>query len=378
MLKADVQHPFLELVQFFRSALPLPTLLLGLLSTSSAIADEPNPVAHWQDDSVRLEVDLSVEGACPDAYEAVIAAVSAWQLSARGLPTLVVTTTDNGDVGYVRNGQNANVLRFAEGGSRLAGKALAVTIVTSDARTGRIVDADILINGRYRFELVDDEGDDLPAQRDGSRPAPDYDFQNVLTHEIGHFLGLPEERVDEEATMFATSRPGETLKRDLNATDEYAISHLYSLRPEQELDEAPPVGCGGASIAGRAPRQLWAMSALLAGLLVIARRRLTSTPAANAGWLLAVLLGCVPGAEPVPETDAESATVVAVTSAWEDGVIWSDVSLRPNGCPRCAPSVLRVPGGQLDGLRQQIGLLRPVEVGDQVGVEWLEPEHFEL
>lgn len=360
------------LVQFFRSGLLLSTGLLTLLTSPSATATEPKPAVHWKHDAIRLAVDTSVDALGAGAYDAVVAAVSAWQVSTRGLPTLVVTQTEHSRVGYTRSGHNTNVVRFAAEGSRLAGKALAVTIVTSDARTGEILDADIVVNGRYRFELVEDD------------QGGDYDFQNVLTHELGHLLGLPEEHVDERATMFATSRPGETHKRDLNATDERAIATLYPILPEEQAG-APGAGagCGEASITGRSPSQPWASAALVAGLLLLRWRRGACHANARARWGTLAVLGCLtcgaatasntrPAAEP-PSTGA--LTVVDVVSSWDDGVLWSDVTLRRNDCAEglaatteCAPIVRRVPGGQRDGVRQQVGLLKPLELGDQLAL----------
>ena len=39
------------------------------------------------------------------------------------------------------------------------------------------------------------------------------DIQNIVTHEIGHAVGLSHSPNDPQSTMFPTSKTGETLRR---------------------------------------------------------------------------------------------------------------------------------------------------------------------
>lgn len=52
------------------------------------------------------------------------------------------------------------------------------------------------------------------------------DVQSVVTHELGHALGLPDSDVH-EATMFGWIGTGEVRARDISATDVEAIEELY-------------------------------------------------------------------------------------------------------------------------------------------------------
>jgi hypothetical protein len=53
-----------------------------------------------------------------------------------------------------------------------------------------------------------------------------YDFQNVATHEVGHFYGLGH-TTSPFNTMFATAALGETYKRSLAPGDVAGIQAIY-------------------------------------------------------------------------------------------------------------------------------------------------------
>jgi hypothetical protein len=104
---------------------------------------------------------------------------------------------------------------------------LALTTMTFDMDTGEIYDADMEINGTVKLAASD------------SVPPGGYDFQSVVTHEAGHFLGMAHSG-DERATMFAAYEPGTTNKRTLTADDEAGICSIY--RPGGLRMEDPSLG----------------------------------------------------------------------------------------------------------------------------------------
>ena len=78
-----------------------------------------------------------------------------------------------------------NVITFDETGALITAPpgagVIAVALVSSDDRTGEILDADLVFNGRdYRFSIGDP----------GTRRAHFVDLQATATHEIGHILGI--------------------------------------------------------------------------------------------------------------------------------------------------------------------------------------------
>ena len=75
-------------------------------------------------------------------------------------------------------------------------------------------------NGKYYIAEADIEiNSDVPWYNNGS--ANGYDIQNVMTHELGHMLGLLDEYngTYSESTMYYDTDYGETKKRTLEQDD---------------------------------------------------------------------------------------------------------------------------------------------------------------
>ncbi|MCB0419115.1 MAG: matrixin family metalloprotease, partial [Bdellovibrionales bacterium] len=83
-------------------------------------------------------------------------------------------------------------------------------------KAGMILDSDIIFNGvNHSFTVSNETGK--------------FDIQNIMTHEIGHLLGLGHEvsPEDTDATMHAMAVPLETKKRDLATNDIAGIKSAY-------------------------------------------------------------------------------------------------------------------------------------------------------
>ncbi|MCA9523104.1 MAG: matrixin family metalloprotease [Myxococcales bacterium] len=122
------------------------------------------------------------------------------------------TTTQRTE--YDRNGDtNVNTVYFETVSWDDDSDVLALTKTIYEPKTGEIKDADIRVNAVHFTWSTSDSN-------------VQNDVQNMLTHEVGHLLGL-EHSDDEESTMYATSKAGEMSKRTLAQDDINGVSYLY-------------------------------------------------------------------------------------------------------------------------------------------------------
>jgi hypothetical protein len=154
---------------------------------------------------------------------------------------------------------------------------IALTTVSYDPDSGRIIDADMELNGwsgngadsafggepahGWYFSCVD--GADLICETYGEMSCIYIDLLSTATHEAGHFIGLGHSPL-EAATMYYSASRGETDKRSLDDDDVAGLCEIY---PEREKG-----GCGSAGGAGLA-------GALLAAAALLPRARRRRVPA---------------------------------------------------------------------------------------------------
>jgi hypothetical protein len=120
-----------------------------------------------------------------------------------------------------------------------AKEQLAVTVSTYDL-DGHMIGADILVNGESDYAFLPD-GDDIAGMAH-------HDIAAVLTHEMGHVLGLDESPDDQSATMWPYIRGGEVHQRTLSDDDEQGIVSAYK---DMTFEAAPAnAGCTQASVLG--------------------------------------------------------------------------------------------------------------------------------
>ena len=173
---------------------------------------------------------------------------------------------DCGEVNYNQGGANQNVIVFRDGKwpHSDSSNTLALTTVTFNPETGEIYDADMEVNTADQRVTLND-----PVPPDG------YDFDSIVTHEAGHFLGIAHSG-DNRATMFANYTPGATAMRNLTADDVAGICAVYrpdgaravlngKVTPGPQCDPTPrrgytgdcaepkETGCGKSQIAAGTP-----------------------------------------------------------------------------------------------------------------------------
>jgi hypothetical protein len=243
-------------------------------------------------------------------------------------------------------------------------------VITFDAHAREILDADLILNRDHKFGSFPD------GREQGKTNV--YDLQNVLTHELGHLLGLGEDYDDEYATMYAFSQPGEIIKRDLEPVDVDSVVELYI----EPFESEPAAGCGGATIAGQnSEAWLWtALGLFSVGALMRRRSARAATSALSVVAALVIgisgsssspsagLLASEPAASPATLSQAEvvPAVVTGASSRWDGGLIVTQLSLKtePQDASVAAQQfTLETLGGQVGDLVQQVGHALPPHVG---------------
>lgn len=348
-------------------------------------------LVRWTRGNVAWTLDRSVQDVA-GGEAAVVNAVDAWTQKG-GAPSLAVVASD----ATLEPGlDGVNGVFFVEGGFEPAGKALAVTILSYDERTGAILDADIVLNGKYHLAPVGpiEEGGPSPTNaslEDGEAMNPaTYDVGRVVAHEMGHALGLSDEPADATALMYPYVARAIALSTTPADDDVAGLTKLYatsvrtssaSLAASEDGQASAATPNKGASCTGAvapggpssAPKYGYAGLGL--GVLAIALSRRSGAAGAASCSVLAAAIVIVPaftttGAEPSPVTGA-CAVVTRVRTSSVHGVLRSELELTTTSCDgsRC-PVVSRavVWGGTLDGVRQVVaGRHFPTE-GEHVGV----------
>jgi len=123
---------------------------------------------------------------------------------------------------YNTDAPNANVVMFRDAWpyteeDLVQGDTLALTTVTFNVETGEIYDADIEVNS---------DGADSLVVNSANVTRNDIDLHSVLTHEIGHFLGLSHSTIV-GATMMPSLASGQTSLATLADDDISGICTVY-------------------------------------------------------------------------------------------------------------------------------------------------------
>ncbi len=227
----------------------------------------PVPFVVQADGSAKNHIDAA-------AFETVLgAAFSTWATANCGSgkhPTIAAVsmgTTPTDTVEYTPGQSNANIFMFRDDTwmATIPGSALALTTVSYDWKTGQIYDADVEVNGT---------GGNIT----NGKPTDGADLPSIMTHEIGHFLGL-DHSSKKTATMYISYEAGKGNLRTLDPDDVAAICTIYpppgpSTHSVGTINvvEAPLKGCAlAAGGSAHGTRYAWLASAL--GLLGVRRVR---------------------------------------------------------------------------------------------------------
>jgi hypothetical protein len=193
---------------------------------------------RWTAPVVTLYVDQKLEEAYGgDVVRASLTiATDAW----RGLDNVPdVVVSEQAAPGYDAQTRSNGVYMMRPW--PFAREQLAVTVSTYDL-DGHMIGVDVLVNGESDYALLPD-GEDSPF-------TSHHDLAAVLTHEMGHVLGLDESPDDRDSTMWPYIRGGDVHQRTLSEDDEAGIVAAYK---DVLYESSLPLGCTQASVLGAIP-----------------------------------------------------------------------------------------------------------------------------
>jgi len=176
------------------------------------------PLLHWASRCVSFDVQRGGSALRGIGYDAAHAAIidgfRQWLNADCGDGTSPsITISDYGPVEcrqaeYNQDSPNANIFMFRDDDwpYENAIDTLALTTLIFNADNGEIYDADVEVNTVQSPMAIDHVG------------PQDIDFSSVITHEIGHFMGLSHSSVP-GSTMMPSYAPGETAMASIEQDD---------------------------------------------------------------------------------------------------------------------------------------------------------------
>lgn len=351
-------------------------------------------LVHWEGRNVDYTLDPSVERNVAGATNAVAHALDSWSGSV-GAPDLVAHAPA-ADAPTAPGFDRKNGIFFVANGYAPAGRALAITVLTYDNGSGRILDADVIFNGSYAFAVLGNveahatplQGGAHPSNTDGvthdSADVPNdaiYDLHHVVAHELGHSLGMNDEMERRDALMYRYTSANDASLRSPASDDITGLAELYSTKLEGQGN-----GCGGATVAPKKPSQM-ASTAAMAGvfaLLSFLMLRARSDRRARLGFVVAsAIAGLAMMPSVAKKTGVAHATEMApgqararvldTTTTMEEGLLkttykLATVACRASSCPKLGHGFAW--GGTSGNIRQEVGGQYAPMNGDEVDVSF--------
>lgn len=160
----------------------------------------------------------------PSSVKSVFPTVVSNSFSTWGTLTNGVLFTNSGatSINRARN-DGQNIVAW----SRLSRSTLGVTYIWYNPDSGTVINVDTLLNSRLSWSWTN------PNSVDEDQFCPTtntYDVQNILVHELGHWVGLGDlyDQADEDLTMYGYGSLRELKKDTLESGDTLGVQSIYS------------------------------------------------------------------------------------------------------------------------------------------------------
>ena len=215
-------HPEMKVRVFVHKAKPEPSpsplLVCGLTDPNSNALVDP---AGWHLPSGAWKYQLN-PGSAPSSVGSVNLAVMAKDAFGRW------SSVSSNKVSFSQ-GPNTSANRATYDGKniiawgRASASALAVTYIWYYPSTGLVAEVDTIMNSKFPWSWTPYDAKNLCAD------ANSYDAQDILTHELGHWLGLNDEYTSSYAnnTMYGYGSKAEVKKDTLTNGDIAGIKTIY-------------------------------------------------------------------------------------------------------------------------------------------------------
>ena len=193
-------------------------------TTAGTSCGPPAQPLFWNVDNISYVIDS--DGSADNVpLASAVAAVNASFQTWENVSCSFIAFEYGGTINAPPAGRDlTNVISWIESDWRYGDMVLAVT-TTYFSCDGEIVESDMEVNGHFSWTV-------------GSQP-DQFDIQNVLTHEAGHFIGFAHS-LDPVSTMFATTSAGDLSRRTLTADDAQGPCDVYPEVVVPTPDAAPP------------------------------------------------------------------------------------------------------------------------------------------
>jgi len=352
-------------------------------------------LVHWEERTVTIALDASLEANVPDAVAATRHAMADWSGTV-GAPEIL--EVGGADAPTKPGFDQKNGVFYMPKGYAPAGRALAVTVLTYDNATGRILDSDVIFNGAYKFAVLESQvADQTKHTTSGTRPSATdgithderevatdnvYDLHHVIAHELGHTLGMNDEMDRKDALMYRYSAPNDATMRAPASDDIAGLAELYATKIE-----AGGSGCGNATVAPKKPSHSASQLALVAtlGFLAFLVLRGRSDRRARFAFVAAAAVAAYALLPSVSTSNAgvaraselapghARAKVLAATTTMEDGLFKTTYKLattacRTASCPKLGHGAAW--GGTSGNIRQEVGGQFAPTAGEDVDVSF--------
>lgn len=170
-----------------------------------------SPTRRWKSTPVTVLVNKAGNSTITDSdggVTAVAGAIKAWGIVSSGSTTSSAV-----------NGQAPSIIMLNTNGHVCTGSCLAATLTGYYHQEGSayyIDDADVYTNQRY----------DYTSSREGDGCSGEYDIDGIMTHEVGHVIGLGHSNV-QGATMYPSVAACDFGNRTLSSDDTAGKNALY-------------------------------------------------------------------------------------------------------------------------------------------------------